>query len=81
MNWRPNEFRGLALRFTVQSVTEEFMNSLEKLCKKNSGKAALRMYLKDDYEGIQTELLSRSSQIKPTNTFIKELNKEGVLHS
>ena len=45
--------QGLALRFPVQSVTEDFINSLEKLCKKHSGKAALRMYLKDDYESIQ----------------------------
>ena len=67
--------QGLALRFPVQSVTEDFINSLEKLCKKHSGKAALRMYLKDDYESIQTELLARSAQIKPSNNFIKELKK------
>ena len=67
--------QGLALRFPVQSVTEDFINSLEKLCKKHSGKAALRMYLKDDYESIQTELLARSTQIKPSNNFIKELKK------
>jgi DNA polymerase-3 subunit alpha len=67
--------QGLALRFPVQSVTEDFIQSLEKLCKKNSGKAALRMYLKDDYESIQTELLARSIQIKPSNNFIKDLKK------
>ncbi len=67
--------QGLALRLSVQSVTEEFINTLEKLCKKNSGNAALRMYLKDDYESIQTELLARSSRIKPNNAFIKELKK------
>ncbi|MBK5279626.1 MAG: DNA polymerase III subunit alpha, partial [Bacteroidia bacterium] len=67
--------QGLALRIPVQSVTEDFINTLEKICKKNSGNAALRMYLKDDYESIQTELLARSSRIKPSNAFIKELKK------
>ena len=69
--------QGLALRFPVQSVTGDFINMLEKLCKKNTGNAALRMYLKDDFESIQTELLSRSNRIKPSNSFIKELKKLG----
>ncbi|MEK6783366.1 MAG: DNA polymerase III subunit alpha [Bacteroidota bacterium] len=67
--------QGLALRFSAQSVTEDFINSLEKLCKKNSGNATLRIYLKDDVEPIQTELLARSSRIKPSNAFVKELKK------
>ena len=67
--------QGLALRFPVQSVNEDFITTLEKLCKKNSGNAALRMYLKDDHESIQTELLARIIRIKPSNTFIKDLKK------
>ena len=67
--------QGLALRFPVQSVNEDFITTLEKLCKKNSGNAALRMYLKDDYESIQTELLARIIRIKPSNNFIKDLKK------
>ena len=73
----PKRVQGLALRFPVQSVTGDFINTLEKLCKKNTGNAALRMYLKDDFESIQTELLSRSNRIKPSNSFIKELKKLG----
>jgi DNA polymerase III subunit alpha len=66
---------GLALRFPMQSVTSDFIESVDKLCKKNSGTAALRMYLRDETESIQTELLSRTSRIKPTNQFIAELKK------
>jgi DNA polymerase-3 subunit alpha len=66
---------GLALRMSVSSIDAQFIDSLEKLCKKNSGKAVLRMYLKDEVEAIQAELLARGNQIKPTNSFIKELKK------
>jgi DNA polymerase III subunit alpha len=71
----PKRVQGLALRFAVQAVTSDFIDSLEKLCKKNTGNAALRMYLKDEAESMQTELLSRTSRIKPTNQFISELKK------
>ena len=66
---------GLALRFSAQTVTADFIETLDKLCKKNTGNASLRFYLKDDLESIQTELLARSGRIKPTNPFIKDLKK------
>jgi hypothetical protein len=61
----------------VQDVDLSFIDNLEKLCKKNSGKASIRFYLKDDESSLQTELLSRTSQIKPNNILIKELKKMG----
>ncbi len=67
--------QGLALRFAAQAVNADFIDSLEKLCKKNSGTAALRMYLTDDFSPLQSELLARSSRIKPSNQFINELQK------
>ena len=66
---------GLALRFEVQAVTPLFIESIEKLCKKNSGTAVLRMYLKDDEASLQAEVLSRSARIKPTNLLINELKR------
>jgi DNA polymerase-3 subunit alpha len=66
---------GLALRVPVPAITREFVENLDKLCKKNAGTGALRLYLKDDAESIQTELLARSAQIKATNPFIKDLKK------
>ena len=66
---------GLALRFNVQSVTSQFIDSIDKLCKKNAGSAALRMYLKDESASLQAEVLSRSARIKPTNLLINELKR------
>ena len=67
--------QGLALRFATQDVTPLFIDSVDKLFKKNSGNAALRMYLRDEAESLQTELLSRSARIKPTNQLINELKR------
>jgi DNA polymerase-3 subunit alpha len=67
--------QGLALRCPIDSISTSFIEKLEKLCKKNSGNSTLTFYLKDDMEGIQAELLSRSCRIKVSNEFIKELKR------
>ncbi len=67
--------QGLAICLNVESVDGDFIDHLEKLCKKNSGNASLRFYLKDDENLLQAELLSRTARIKPSNPFIKELKK------
>lgn len=67
--------QGVALRCPVDFITQDFITSLEKLCKKNNGKSSIRVYLKDELEGVQTELLSRTSQVKVSNDLIRELKK------
>lgn len=67
--------QGLALKISTDAITTDFIDSLDKLCKKNAGKATLRLYITDEAESIQTELLARASQIKPTNALIRELKK------
>jgi len=64
--------QGLALRCSIDEVSEIFIESLEKLCKKNSGNSNLKLYVHDE-TGIQTELLARSQRIKVSNGLIKEL--------
>lgn len=67
--------RGLAIRVPVPAITYEFVDTLDKLCKSNAGTGALHLYLKSDSESIQAEVLARSTQIKATNSFIKDLKK------
>ncbi len=67
--------QGIALRFSFDLVNSDFINSIEKLCKKNSGNSNLTMYLNDSTEGIQVELLSRTCRIKVSNEFIRELKE------
>jgi DNA polymerase-3 subunit alpha len=68
---------GLALRVPVPSITHEFVDTLDKLCKSNAGTGALHLYLKSESESIQAEVRARSAQIKATNDFIKDLKKIG----
>jgi DNA polymerase III subunit alpha len=67
--------QGLALRLAVDSVSSALVDKLGKMCKKNKGNSNLTFYLRDETEGIQTELLSREYRIKVNNEFIKELKK------
>jgi DNA polymerase III subunit alpha len=67
--------QGLALRLAVDSVSSALVDKLGKMCKKNKGNSNITFYLRDETEGIQTELLSREYRIKVNNEFIKELKK------
>ncbi len=67
--------QGLALRCSIDEISEDFIESLEKLCKKNSGNSSLKLIVRDATEGIQTEVLARGQRIKVSNDFIKELKR------
>lgn len=67
--------QGIAVRCNVDEISTEFIDQFEKLCRKNKGSSAVRVYLKDVEAGIQTELLARSCQVKVNNAFIKELKR------
>nr|MCU0398043.1 OB-fold nucleic acid binding domain-containing protein [Cyclobacteriaceae bacterium] len=67
--------QGLALRISVHAVNEEMITALEKLCKENTGGASLQLYLKDEYESLQAEMLSRAYRIKINNPLIAEFRK------
>ncbi len=69
--------QGIALRFSFDLVNTDFINTIEKLFKKNTGNSNFRMFLNDLTEGIQVELMSRTVRIKVTNDFIRELKKFG----
>lgn len=67
--------KGLALRFTVQDVNRDFIDSIDQICKKNAGNSSIKMFLKDELDSMQAELLSRSGRVKASNQLINELKK------
>lgn len=69
--------QGITLRMPLQNVTRELIATLEKICDKNPGPAALKIFLKDEDEDIQVELISRIARIKVSNGLIAELKKLG----
>jgi len=69
--------QGVALKISVDLIDSTFINSIERLCKKNSGNSNLTMHVNDSTEGLQVELISRTCRIKVTNELIRELKKFG----
>jgi DNA polymerase III subunit alpha len=66
---------GLALRIPLHAITPEAVNTIENLCMNNPGKASLQLFIKDDNEALQVELLSRTYRIKVTNPVVLEFRK------
>ena len=69
--------QGIALRFSIELLSPDFINTVEKLCKKNAGTSNLTLYLNDPTEGLNVELRARACRIKVGNDFIRELKKLG----
>ena len=67
--------QGLAVKLPVHAVTPELIDTIESLCKKNQGNAFLQLFIKDDYEALQVELLSRTYRIRITNPLVLEFRK------
>jgi DNA polymerase-3 subunit alpha len=66
---------GIALRIPVHAVSVDMIQAIEQICKKNPGSAALQVYLKDEQEGLQVEMLSRSYRLKATNECVQDFRK------
>lgn len=66
---------GMALRIPLQSVSTQLIDSIEKVCKKYPGNAALQIFIKDEFEPIQAESLSRNYRLKPVNDCFQDLKK------
>src|SRR6185436_894937 len=66
---------GVALRIPLQSVSNQLIDSVEKICKKYPGNAALQIHIKDDLEPLQAESLSRNYRLKPVNDCVQDLKK------
>jgi len=66
---------GVAIRIPVLSISAQLIDSVEKVCKKYPGNAALQIFIKDELEPIQVESLSRNYRLKPVNECFQDLKK------
>ena len=66
---------GIALRIPAQAVSAQLVDSIEKICKKYPGNAALQIHIKDEFEPIHVESLSRNYRLKPINDCFQDLKK------
>lgn len=69
--------QGLALKTTPEAITPEWVARLETLCRQHAGKASLKLVLRDEASGIQTDAIARQARVQPQNPLIQQLNKLG----
>jgi DNA polymerase-3 subunit alpha len=66
------KLNGIALRLSAETMTNETLDRLDKILKKNSGKSFLKISVKD--ANITTnEMPARLRTVKPSNALIREL--------
>jgi hypothetical protein len=66
---------GIVLKLPADLVTTKMIDSIEKICKENVGNSALQLYLQDEKESLQVELLSRVYRVRATNSCVHEFRK------
>ncbi|MBX2970074.1 MAG: DNA polymerase III subunit alpha [Cyclobacteriaceae bacterium] len=71
--------QGLALRLPVHGITKEAIDAIESQCKHNPGQSAFQLFIKDDQEALQVELLARHYRLTVTNALVQELKKYGEI--
>src|SRR5690606_1129485 len=71
--------QGIALKLPIHGITKEAINAIENQCKKNPGQAALQLFIKDDQESLQVELLARHYRLNVTNALVQEFKKYGEI--
>ncbi|MFN3839397.1 MAG: DNA polymerase III subunit alpha [Cyclobacteriaceae bacterium] len=70
---------GIALRLPLHAINHDVIHLLETIGKQNPGKSSFHIYVLDELESIQTELLSRTYRINASNAVIQELKKVGEI--
>lgn len=71
--------QGIVLKLPLNGITQDVVQHIEHLCKTNAGKAAFHLYVVDEVESIQIELLSRAYRINVSNPVLQQLKKLGEL--
>jgi DNA polymerase-3 subunit alpha len=71
--------QGIALKLPLHAVTQELIKTIEETGRKYPGKTSLHLFIHDEHEAIQTELLSRTCRVTASNAVIQEFKKVGEI--
>jgi hypothetical protein len=66
------------LKLTLREINEEFISSLENICKKNKGKTQLSFNISLPEERLTVEMFSRNSPISFNNEVLNYLNENNM---
>lgn len=70
--------RSITVKLPIESLTEEVMGNLEKVCKKHKGRHELKLTLIDHTNRNSLTLLSKSRHVKVTNELVTALEGLGM---
>ncbi len=68
----------ITLRLPLESISEDFMNQLDKLCKEHKGKHHLRMIFLDQMNKTSLTFMSKKRKVNAMNGFCEALDRMGV---
>jgi hypothetical protein len=63
----------------VHGITKEAIETIERQCRNNPGQAAFQLFVKDDQQALQVELLARHYRLTVTNALVQEFKKYGEI--
>jgi DNA polymerase-3 subunit alpha len=66
---------GVAIRVPLQTISTQFIESIEKICKKYPGNASLQIFIRDEEELIQAESLARNYRLKPVSDCFQDFKR------
>jgi DNA polymerase-3 subunit alpha len=71
--------QGIALKLPQHTVNQGLIKCIEDIGKQHPGKSSLYLYILDELETIQAELLSRTYRVNASNAVILEFKKLGEI--
>ena len=73
-----NEIKKVVLRITLPTITTEFIDSIEKICKKNKGKTLVAFNIGLPEEKISLEMFSRNYSCTLNNELLDYFNENDL---
>lgn len=73
--------KGVKIQIGIERLNNGFVDNLEKVIAKNSGKHELKVAVFEPKENISFEMFSRKYKIDPSNDFLKELERMELEYS
>ncbi len=73
-----NLTESILLKFPIEKVSEDFIDDIDRLCKKYKGKHRLKMMLMDRTNENTLRLYAPERKVKADNEFIAELEQRGI---
>ena len=70
--------KSITLKLPVNSITPDFIKSLDEICDNHKGKHPLRMVVYNEEQDVQLQFLAEKKKIQVDGMFVQEIEKMGI---